>query len=196
MQRRLMHCGDQKLVVRAEHDAEMRPGPLQKFRLRRHVGKPQGHAVIMRDREPQAFWRKRQPADRRGHVEGFLLTFAAADKGGPAGRPCHRAIGMKRCIVDPAPFWVGREQCHLAFCAEPNQLAVIATHDDTGPVGCRAQDAASMDGDWRDLALPAYQENAFLGADENRGFAEKMHRRDRYADRDRAHPVGDRNDGG
>jgi hypothetical protein len=74
MQRRLVHRGDQEFVVGTEGDAEMRAGPFQKFRLRRHVGKPQRHAVVMRDRQPQALWRERQPADGRGHVEGFSLA--------------------------------------------------------------------------------------------------------------------------
>ena len=42
----------------------------------------------------------------------------------------------------------------------------------------------------------AHQRDAFLGADEGGALAEKMHRGDGHADRDRAHPVGDRDDGG
>ena len=53
-----------------------------------------------------------------------------------------------------------------------------------------------MDGDRRYLARAADQENAFLSPDESRVVAEKMHRCDRHADLERAHPVGDRNDGG
>src|SRR5258708_38220649 len=103
---------------------------------------------------------------------------------------------MQRDIVDPAPFWVGREQRDLAFDIERDQLAVVAAHHDALAMGCRAQDAAAMDGDRRYLALAAYQEDAFLSPDEGRVVAEKMHRRDRHADLERAHPLGDRNDGG
>ena len=163
---------------------------------RRHVGKPQGHAVVMRDRKPQALWRERQPADGRGHLERFLLVLAAADKGGLAGRPREGAIGMQRDIVDPAPLCVGREQRDLALGVERNELAVIAAHDEARPVGSRAEDAAAMDGDRRHFALPADQEDVFLGADKGRVLAEEMHGRDGRADRDRAHPVGDRCDGG
>ena len=103
---------------------------------------------------------------------------------------------MQRDIVDPAPFCVGREQRDLAFGVERDQLAVIAAHDDARPVGSRAQNAAAVDGDRRDLAVQAYQENVFLGADKGGAVAEKMHRGDGRADLYRAHPVGDGSDGG
>jgi len=100
----------------------------------------------MRDRQPQAFRRKRQTPDRRGYVERFVFGFAAANKGCLAGRPRHGAVGMQRDIVDPAPFWVGRQQRDLALGVERDELAVIAPHDDTGAVGSGAQDAAGMNG--------------------------------------------------
>jgi len=53
-----------------------------------------------------------------------------------------------------------------------------------------------VDSDPRHRALAAHHRNAFLGADEGRVAAEKMHGRDRHADRKRAHAVGDRYDGG
>ena len=103
-----------------------------------------------------------------------------------------RAVGMERDIVDPAPFCVGREQRDLALLVERDELAVVAAHDDAAAIGRRAQDAAAMDGTERHLAVGAHQRHAFLGADEGGALAEKMHRGDGHADRERAHPVGDR----
>src|SRR2546422_800580 len=71
----------------------------------------------------------------------------------------------------------------------------FAAMSDALAIRCRAQDAAAMDGDRRHLARAADQENAFLSPDESRVVAEKMHRCDRHADLELAHPVGDRNDG-
>ena len=110
VQRRLVHRGDQELVVRAEHHAEMRAGPFQDLRASRHVGKPQRHAVVMRDRKPHAFRCERQPADGRRDFEEFLLALSVANERDLAGRPRHRAVRMQRDIVDPAPFWVGGER--------------------------------------------------------------------------------------
>ena len=178
MQRRLVHRGDQEFVVGAEGDGEMRAGPFQKFRLRRHVGKPQRHAVVMRDRHAQAFRRERQPADGRGRIEGFLLALAAADERRLARRPRHRAIGMQRDIVDPAPLGVGREHRDLALGVERDDLAVIAAGDDARAVGRRAQDGAAMDGDGRNLARRRSTIAAFSSAPtKHRGIAEEMHRR-------------------
>jgi hypothetical protein len=53
-----------------------------------------------------------------------------------------------------------------------------------------------MHGHTGDFSLPAHHRNAFLGADEDGVIAEEMHRCDRHPDRDRAHLVGDGNDGG
>ncbi len=53
-----------------------------------------------------------------------------------------------------------------------------------------------MDGHARDFTVGARHRYAFLGADKDRALAEEMHGGDRHADRDRAHSVGDRGDGG
>ena len=50
-------------------------------------------------------------------------------------------------------FGVGREQRDLALGVERDELAVIAAHDDALAIGGRAQDAAAMNGDLRNLAL-------------------------------------------
>ena len=84
---------------------------------------------------------------------------------------------MQRDIVDPAPLGVGREQRHLALGVERDELAVVAAHHDALAIGGRAQNAAAMDGDRRDLARSLTSDNAFLGADEGRVVAEEMHRR-------------------
>ena len=150
----------------------------------------------MRDREPQAFRGKCETADRGRHLEEFVLALAAADKGGLADRPRHRAIGMQRDIVDPAPFRVGREQCDLTRCVQRNEFAVIATHNDAGPIGYGTKDTAARDGDRRNFPVRAHHRDAFLGADKGRAFAEEMHRGDGHAERNGAHPIGDRGDGG
>ena len=103
---------------------------------------------------------------------------------------------MQRDIVDPAPLRIGRQQRHFALGTERNDLAVIAAHHEARAVGRRAQDAAAVDGDLRHLALHAHDKDVFLGADKGGVVAEKVHGGDRRADLDRAHPVGDRDDGG
>ena len=138
VQRRLVHRGDEKLVVRAEHDAEMRAGPFQEFRLRRHVGKPQRHAVVMRDREPQALRRERQPADGRGHVEAIFprpcrsrtkAVLPADHATAPSG--CSATLSIQR------RFGIGREHRDLALGVERDDLAVVAARDDALAVGGR-----------------------------------------------------------
>ena len=196
MHRRLVHHGHQELVVRAEGDAEMRAGPFQEFRLRRHVGKPQRHTVVMGNREAQALGRKGETTHRRRHIEGLFFALAAANEGGLAGRPRHSAVGMQCYIVDPAPLRIGRQHRHRALGIECNDLAVIAAGDDTFAVGSRAQNDAAVKGDRRDVAGRTDQRRVLLGADEHRGVAEKMNRGDRHADGKRTHPVGDGSDGG
>src|SRR6202158_2721671 len=102
-------AGARDLVSRAKNTPDVRPPPYQTSGLRRNVGNPHRHAVIMRDRKPQALRRECKAADGREHVKRFFLNPPAADKGGLAGRPRHGPIWMKRDIVDPAPFWVGGE---------------------------------------------------------------------------------------
>ncbi len=98
---------------------------------------------------------------------------------------------MQRHIVDPAPPGVGRQQRDLAGLVQRDELAVVAAHHDSRPVGRRAQDAAGMNGNPGDIALAAHQGNAFLDADKGGVIAEEMHRRHRHPDRQRAHFFGD-----
>src|SRR5439155_18289719 len=102
MQCRLVHGRDDEFVVRAEGDGKVRAGPFQKFRLRRYVGKPQRHAVVMGDRYAQALWREGQSADRRWRIKALIIALAAADERGLAGRPRHGTIRMQRDVIDPA----------------------------------------------------------------------------------------------
>jgi hypothetical protein len=51
-------------------------------------------------------------------------------------------------------------------------------------------------GDARNFAGAVYQRDILLGADEGGNIAEEMHGNDGRADRNRPHPVGDRNDRG
>ena len=53
-----------------------------------------------------------------------------------------------------------------------------------------------MHGDARNVARAVYQRDVLLGAYKGGMLAEEMQGNDRRADRDRLHPVGDRNDGG
>ncbi len=93
-------------------------------------------------------------------------------------------------------FGIARQQRDLALGVERDELAVIATHDDARAVGYGAQDAAAVNGNRRDLPHSVYEEHIFLGADEGCAVAQKVHGRDRRADRKRAHLVGDGNNGG
>ena len=196
VQRRLMHGGDEEFVVGAEGDGEMRAGPFQKFRLRRHVGKPQRHAVVMGDRYAQSLGRERKPADGRGRIETFFLALAAADERGLAGRPGRGAIGMQRDVIDPAPFCVGRQHRDLALGVKRDDLAIVAAGDDALAVRRRTQNGAAMDGDLRDFARPVHHRRVLLGADKHRGIAEEIDRADGHADRQRPHLVGEGSDGG
>ena len=70
VQRRLLHGGDQESSVGADGDAEMRALPFERLGRRLCAfGKPERHAVVMRDREPKALRREGEPADGRGHLE-------------------------------------------------------------------------------------------------------------------------------
>ena len=53
-----------------------------------------------------------------------------------------------------------------------------------------------MNGNTGDLPCSVCEEHIFLGADEGCVIAQKVHGRDRRADRDRAHLIGDGNNGG
>ena len=178
----------------------MRAGPFQEFRLRRHVGKPQRHAVVMRDGNAQALWRKRQSTDGRGHVEGFVFALPlrtnavlpADHATAPSG--CSATLSIQRRLASVA------STVTLAFGIERDQLAVVATGDDTLAVGCRAQHRAAMNGDTRNrvtgiLVRGIDDRRVLLGADEDGVVAEEINRRHGHADRQRPHPVGDGNDG-
>ena len=176
--------------------ARCEPAHSRNSGFRGHVGKPQRHAIVMCNGHPQALRRKRQPADGRRHVEGFHFALAALDKRGLAGRPRHRAIGMQRDIVDPAPLCIGGEHGHRALGIERCELAVVAAGDDALAVRRRAQDGTAVDRDCRYLACLVDQRRVFLGADEDGSVAEEMQRGCGHADRQRPHPVGEGSDGG
>ena len=107
----------------------------------------------------------------------------------PSG--CSATLSIQRRLASVA------SSVDLALVVERNDLAVIAAHHDALAVGRRAQDAAAMDGDLRNLAfVRSTSGDVLLGADKGGVLAEKMHRDDRHADRERPHPVGDRDDGG
>ena len=175
MQRRFVHRGHEKSVVRTESDGEMRARPLQHFRLCGHVGKPEAHAVVMGDRKAKALWRERQPADRRWRVERFLLALAAANERSLAGGPRHRALRMQCDVVDPAPLRIGRNQLHLAAAVERHQPAVVAAHDEALTIRGRAQNSAAVNGTRRDFGPRVHQVHVLLGADKGRALAEKLH---------------------
>ena len=151
----------------------------------------------MRDRKPQALRRERQTADGRRHLEGFFLGLAAADERGLAGRPRHRAIGMKRDIVDPAPLGIGRQQRDLAFGVRARRACRHRR-----PSRCarrrRPRTGCRRHGRRPARSRPAPLTSATLSSAPTKAacIAEEMHRDDRHADRERTHPIGDRNDGG
>ena len=196
VQCRLVHRSHQKLVVGTEGDGVMRAGPGQEFGRSFHVGKPQGHAVVMRDREPQAFRREGKPADGRGHVERFLLGLAALDGRGLAGRPGEGAVGVQRHRVDPAPLRVGGEQRHLALGVERDDLAVVAAHDEALAVEGGGENAAAVHGDLGDLTLGVDQGDVLLAADEGGAVAQEVRRGHGHAERNGLDAVGDGDDRG
>ena len=126
--------------------------------------------------QAQALWRKRQTADGRRHIEGFILGLSAADKCRLSRRPRHRAIRMQRYIVDPAPLLIGCEVSHNALGVERCELTVIAAGDDALAVGRRAQDRTAVDRNARNLTCFVDQRRIFLSADEHGSIAEKMQR--------------------
>src|SRR6185369_13337379 len=79
---------------------------------------------------------------------------------------------------------------------ERNDLAVVAAGDDARAVRRRAEDAAKMHLDRRNFAGRIGDEDFLLGADEAGIVAEEIRRRDGRAQRQRAHLVGHRSDGG
>ena len=173
----------------------MRAFPFQEFRLRAHVGKPQRHAVVMRDREPHALGRKRQTAHRRRHIQRFLIAFRIADKGSLSGRPRHRTIVMERDVVDPAPLGIGCQDFDMGFRIKRHQLAIVAAHDNALAVGGRTQDAAAMHGNGIRLTA-SRQRDVFFRADERRDVAKEMHSGRRCIQRNLGDPISDRNNGG
>ena len=144
-----------EFVVGAEGHAEMQTGPFQKFRLWRPCWKPQRHAVIMRDCQPAAPWAQRRDRRRSRAHRMIFPRPCHCGRGGLSGRPRHRAIGMKRDVVDPAPFRIGRKQRDLAPGVERNDLAVVAALTIRSPSEICAQDRAAMDGNLRNRAVVA-----------------------------------------
>ena len=153
MQRRLVHGGDQKLVVGAERDAEMRAGPFQQLRRRGHVRKPQRHAVVMRDREPQALRRERKPADGRGHLERFLLALAARARTRSCRptTPPRRRDAARHCRSSAA-WGRSRERRLSPFASSATTLPSSPPMTMRAAIGGRAQNAAAVHGDRRHLA--------------------------------------------
>src|SRR6185312_8575356 len=84
----------------------------------------------------------------------------------------------------------------FAVGIDRHHLAIIAAGDDALAVRNRAEDAAAMHGDARDVAFRIHERDIFLGADKAGTLAEKMHGRRRRANRNGAHAVGDGCDGG
>src|SRR6478735_3956982 len=106
----------------------------------------------MRDRDAEPLRRKGEATDGRGRIEGFFLRLAAAHERSLAGRPGEGAVGMQRNAVDPAALGISRENRGLALGVECNDLAVVAAGDNARTVRRRAEDAAEMHLDRRNLA--------------------------------------------
>ena len=70
-------------------DVEVRALPFEHFGRGLRVRKPQRHAVVVRDREPEALRREGQPADRRRHLDRARLALARLARR-PACRPTRR----------------------------------------------------------------------------------------------------------
>src|SRR3569832_1456607 len=108
MQGRLLHRRHHEAAIGTEADAEMRALPFEEFRLGGGVGKPERHAIVMRDRETEALRREGETRDCRWRFERARLTLAGNDARDLAGRPCDSAVGAQRYLVDPALPVVGR----------------------------------------------------------------------------------------
>src|SRR5579871_565398 len=102
----------------------MRAFPSECFGLCIGVRKPEGGAVVMRDRKPQSFGCEGEPSHGRGHFE-TPLALIGAHKSCLSRRPCDCARRPERDLIDPfAP--ASREYLLLAVDIGGNQLAIIA----------------------------------------------------------------------
>ena len=71
VQRRLLHGGDEELPSGLNITSRCEPFQASISGAACAFGKPQRHAAVVRDREPQALRREREPADARRQVERF-----------------------------------------------------------------------------------------------------------------------------
>ena len=192
VQRRLLHGGDQELAVRAEGDVVVRALPLQHLGRGLRVRKPQRHAVVVGDGEPQPLGREGKPADGRGHVERARLALAGLHEGRLAGRPGDRAVRTERDVIDPAALGVGRDEL-----GSRRSASVANTLPSSPPVTMRAPSlaAARMPPAWtatrRSSPLSGHQQQRLLAEHEDRGAAEEMRGHHRRAGRDRARALDD-----
>ena len=148
MQRRLVHRGDQELVVGAEGDAEMRARPFQKFRR----SPPCWETTASRRcnaRSPAAGPSARTRARRRSRAHRTIFPRPCRCGRRRSCRPTtppRRRDAARHCRSSAASASVA-SSVDLALGVERNELAVIAAHHDALAVGRRAQDAAAVDGD-------------------------------------------------
>src|SRR5262249_59439618 len=75
MQHRLLHAGDQEFPIRADCDAKMRALPFETLGLRTgSVRKPEGRAIVVRNRQTKAFRCKTQAGHRRRQLKAPLVA--------------------------------------------------------------------------------------------------------------------------
>ncbi|MGY4301548.1 hypothetical protein ACVWXN_009643 [Bradyrhizobium sp. i1.4.4] len=103
---------------------------------------------------------------------------------------------MQRHRVDPAPLRIGGEQRHLTLGVERHDLAIVAAHDEALAVGGGRQNAATMHGDRRDLALGVDERDILLAADEGGAGPKEIHRGHAHPERNRLDAIGDGDDRG
>ena len=173
-----------KLAVRAEHHVEMRALPGEHLGRGLGVGKPERHAAVMRDREPQAFRREGEPADARRQVERLDLALGGAHERLLAGAPGDNAVRPERDAIDPAMLGVGRQRLACALRVGHNHLAVVAAGQNARAVARNGEDAALMHCDALLGAIGRDEQQRLLAERERRGLPEKMRRDDRRARRD------------
>ena len=147
--------------------------PFQQLRSRLGVRKPHRHAVVVGDREPDAFRRKCQAADGRGHLDGFRIALARHHVSRLAGRPSDRAVRAGRDMVDPAALGVV-DQLALAGLAGDEHLAVVTAGDDPDAVAGSREDAAAVDRKPLLVALGRDQQDLLFAQHEGRGVFDEI----------------------
>ena len=147
------------------------------------IRKPERGAVVVRDREPEAFRQEGEAADGRGRLEFAQSPCACANAVLPADQAT-APLGPERDMIDPAMLRVGGESSALALGIGRDHFAVVAAADDALLVGRRGKDRAVVHGDAPRFAFRLDEQHRLLAEHEHGRVAEKMRGHDRRAGSD------------